>query len=50
VITGAGRKRKQEHLRVYGYKAFAMTVDAQLKRNRPPAVKPKGLDRLFGRV
>ncbi|XDG02528.1 hypothetical protein ABKA04_002143 [Annulohypoxylon sp. FPYF3050] len=35
------RKPMQAHLRVYGCKAFAMTPDAQLKRNRLQRLNPR---------
>jgi transposase InsO family protein len=40
-IVAHERKPKQQHLRVFGCKAYAMTSDAQLKKNRRQKLNPK---------
>ena len=40
-LPSSDRKPHQQHLKVFGCKAFAMTTDAQLKRNRRQKLNPK---------
>jgi Reverse transcriptase (RNA-dependent DNA polymerase) len=40
-IVVSERKPQQAHLRVFGCKAFAMTAEAQLKKNRRQRLNPK---------